>query len=60
MKTKKFDCVAMKRAAQEAIRAKVRGMSRSEEVQFFRTGAEEFERHLDAARQKRSQTRESR
>lgn len=59
MKNNKFDCIAMKRAAQEAIRAKVRGMSRSEEVQFFRAGADEFERRAEEARQNRSQTQES-
>jgi hypothetical protein len=54
-KTKTFDCIAMKRKAQEAIRAQVRGMTPKEEVAFFRKGAEEFERQIDAAKQRRNQ-----
>ena len=50
MKNKQFDCIAMKRAAQQAIRAKVRGMTRKEEVAFFREGADDFERRLREAK----------
>ena len=50
-KTKTFDCIAMKRKAQEAIRAQVRGMTPGEEVAFFREGAEEFQRRIDAVKQ---------
>jgi soluble cytochrome b562 len=53
-KIKNFDCIAMKREAQEAIRNQVRGMTPEEEVAFFREGAEEFERRIDAAKQKRT------
>ncbi len=52
-KNKTFDCVAMKREAQEAIRAQVRGMTREEEVAFFREGHEEFDKQVQAAKQKR-------
>ena len=54
MKTKTFDCVEMKRAAQEQIRQAVQGMTLEEEVEFFRAGAEEFEKRLQEAR--RAQT----
>jgi hypothetical protein len=56
MKTenKSFDCIAMKRKAQEAIRDRVRGMTRAEEAAFFREGREEFEKRVQAARQRRS------
>ena len=50
MKTKTFDCVEMKRAAQEKIRQAVQGMTLEEEVEFFRAGAEEFEKRLQDAR----------
>lgn len=50
MKTKTFDCVRMKRAAQEKIRAAVSGLSREEEIAFFRAGADEFERRIQAAK----------
>jgi 23S rRNA maturation mini-RNase III len=56
MKTKKnktFDCIAMKREAQKAIRAKVQGMTREEEVAFFREGREEFDKRVQAAKQQR-------
>ena len=55
-KTKNFDCIAMKRKAQEAIRAQVRGMTPAEEVALFREGAEEFERRIAAAKQRRAAT----
>jgi hypothetical protein len=50
-KIKTFDCIDMKRKAQEAIRAQVRGMTREEEVAFFREGHEEFEKQVQAAKQ---------
>jgi hypothetical protein len=53
MRTKKnFDCVEMKRRAQARIREALRGRTRAEEIEFFRRGAEEFQRRLDAARAK--------
>ena len=55
MKTKTitFDCIEMKRKAQEAIRAQVRGMTREEEAAFFREGREEFEKQIQVAKQQR-------
>lgn len=50
-KAKKFDCVAMKRAAQRRIRARVRGLTPKQEIAFFRAGGAEFEAALAAARQ---------
>ncbi|MFQ5424844.1 MAG: hypothetical protein ACE5F9_12795 [Phycisphaerae bacterium] len=50
MKTKTFDCVKMKHAAQEMIRAALAGLSREEEIAYFRAGAEEFEERAAAAR----------
>ncbi len=51
-KSKKFDCVAMKRAAQRRIRARVRGLTPQQEVDFFRAGGAEFETVLTAARRR--------
>jgi hypothetical protein len=42
----------MKRKAQKAIRAKVQGMTRDEEVAFFRQGREEFDKKVVAAKQR--------
>jgi len=47
---KDFDCVAMKRRAQQKIRAHVAGKTRREEIAFFREGSDEFERRLADAR----------
>ena len=52
-KNKTVDCIAMKRKAQEAIRAQVRGMTREEEAAFFREGRDEFEKRVQAAKQQR-------
>ena len=52
-KTKTFDCIAMKRKAQKAIRAKVQGMTREEEVAFFHEGREEFDKKVEAAKRRR-------
>ncbi len=52
-KNKIFDCIAMKRKAQEAIRKQVRGMTREEEAAFFREGREEFEKRIQDAKQQR-------
>ena len=52
-KNKSFDCIAMKREAQKAIRAKVRGMTREQEVAYFHAGAEEFDDRIQAAKQRR-------
>ena len=41
----------MKRAAQEKIRAAVSGMTREQEIAFFRAGADEFEQRVKAARE---------
>lgn len=54
-KNKSFDSIAMKRKAQEAIRARVRGMTREEEAAFFHEGREEFEKRVQAARQERTE-----
>jgi hypothetical protein len=58
MKTKKdFDCVEMKRHAQERIRKDLEGKSRAEEIEYFRQGAEEFERRIKAAKSRRDSER---
>ena len=51
MKTKKFDCIRMKRAAQQKIRAAVSGMNRQEEIDFFRAGAQDLEQRIRTAKE---------
>lgn len=58
MKTKKdFDCVEMKRRAQEQIRKDLDGKSREEEIEYFRRGSDEFKRRIDAARSRKAEER---
>jgi len=52
MKTKTFDCVGMKRAAQARIRDEISNMTMEEQLAFFRAGAEEFERRIQTAKQR--------
>lgn len=47
-KAKTFDCIAMKRAAQKIIRAQVQGMTREQEIAYFRESGEALERHIEA------------
>jgi hypothetical protein len=47
---KRFDCVEMKKRAQRRIRAAVAGMSRQEEIAYFRSGAKDFSRRLRQAK----------
>ncbi len=49
MKPKAFDCMRMKRRAQQKIRAALAGKSKQQEVAYFRKGAEEFEKRIRAA-----------
>ncbi len=51
MTTKTFDCIQMKRAAQQKILAAVAGLNRRQEIEFFRAGADEFERRVQAAKE---------
>ena len=51
MKTKTFDCVEMKRRAQEKIRAALKACSREQEIAFFQQGAEEFRKRVKLVRQ---------
>jgi hypothetical protein len=41
MKTKKFDCVAMKHQAQERILQELAGLSRTEELEYWQRIADE-------------------
>jgi len=45
-KKKTFDCVDMKRRCQKEIRKQVSGMSREEEIAFFRNAGHKLEQHI--------------
>ena len=48
---KAFDCVEMKRAAQERIYAETRGLSRDEELSYYHRAAAECRVHLKRLRE---------
>jgi hypothetical protein len=50
---KKFDCVEMKRKAQERIARQTRGMSGDEELQYFHKGAAEFWKEIQVLRDRK-------
>lgn len=50
---KLFDCVEMKRRAQEQVYEETRGLSRREEVEYFHRAGEEFWKEMRSLRQRR-------
>lgn len=50
MKTKKFDCVAMKHQAQERIRQELAGLSRTEELEYWQRIVDEDRLRREAKR----------
>jgi len=52
---KKFDCIAMKRGSQEKIYARIKDMSREEQIAFFHNGGEDFERQIEAEKKRLAQ-----
>jgi len=51
MKKKSFDCVEMKRACQRKLRERAGGMTRSEELRFFREAGRQLEKRIQSARE---------
>ena len=49
---KSFDCVEMKTKAQARIAKQTRGMSPEEELEYFRRGAANFWKDIEALREK--------
>jgi hypothetical protein len=50
---KTFDCVEMKRKAQEEIYEETKNMSREEELEYFHKAGERFQREMEALREKK-------
>ena len=53
MKTKTFDCVEMKQRGAELVRQRLAGMSRDEEIEYWRQRSEQFERDQEQRRAQR-------
>ncbi len=51
MKEKAFDCVEMKRKAQEEIYKEIEGLSRQEQVEYFRRADQEFWKDIESRRE---------
>lgn len=52
---KTFDCVEMKRRCQKEIRRRVEGMSREEEIAFFREVGQKLEKDIRLAKERDAQ-----
>jgi len=50
MKTKKFDCVKMKRLGAEKVREKIEVMTREQELSFWRERSSELRQRQEALR----------
>jgi hypothetical protein len=44
MKTKNFDCVEMKRRGAKLVRQRLAGMTREQEIEYWRQRSEQFQR----------------
>ncbi len=51
MNEKTFDCVEMKRKAQEEIYKEIEGLSRQEQVEYFRRADQEFWKDIESRRE---------
>lgn len=52
MKTKKFDCVEMKRKGAELVHDKIAHLTREEQLQYWRSGNDALRQIMDATKQK--------
>jgi hypothetical protein len=50
MTTKKFDCVEMKRRGAQYVRKQTAGMTREQEIEYWRRRSEAFEQQQNALR----------
>lgn len=50
MKTKRFDCVEMKRRGAELVRKRLAGMTLQEEIEYWRKRSEQFQRNQERLR----------
>lgn len=52
MKTKKFDCVEMKRKGAESVYEKIVGLTRAEQLKFWHSGDGELRKMISAVKSK--------
>lgn len=56
MKTKKFDCVEMKHLGAEKVQENTAGMTREEEIRFWKERSQHLRQHQEAMRKKRGKS----
>jgi hypothetical protein len=56
MKTKKFDCVEMKHLGAEKVQEQIAGMTREEEIKFWKERSQDLRRYQEAVRNEQSKS----
>jgi hypothetical protein len=54
MKTKKFDCVEMKHLGAEKVQEQIAGMTREEEIRFWKKRSQHLRRHQEAIKKEQT------
>ena len=52
MKTKKFDCVEMKHLGAEKVQEQIAGMTRKEEIRFWKERSQHLRQHQESIKKK--------
>jgi hypothetical protein len=56
MKTKKFDCVEMKHLGAKKVQENIAGMTREEEIRFWKERSQHLRQHQEAIKKKQSKS----
>jgi len=56
MKTKKFDCVEMKHLGAEKVQEQIAGMTREEEIRFWKERSQYLRQHQEAIKKEQSKS----
>ncbi len=56
MKTKKFDCVEMKHLGAEKLQEQIAGLTREEEIRFWKERSQHLRQHQETIRKKQSKS----
>ena len=56
MKTRKFDCVEMKHRGAEKVQEQIAGMTREEEVRFWKERSQHLRRHQEDIKKEESKS----
>jgi hypothetical protein len=56
MKTKKFDCVEMKRLGAEKVQERIAGMTREEEIRFWKERSQHLRLHQEGIKREQDKS----